>query len=94
MSKSIAFWMIIPTCCFLSGYLDIREGISSDGDAILSIDTSEEEPTLTSINQPVKGFSSSEGLYIHLTMLNEGRGVVKFVYGLLHRQKDLLNYGL
>ena len=76
------------------GYLDIREGISSEGESILSLESEGElahEAAVKRINQPPEGFTSSKGLYIDLTILNEGPGEVEFVYGFMHNKKGLLN---
>ena len=70
------------------------EGPSSEGSEIMLLDTSTtEDDILDAIKQPERGFSSSKGLYIHLIMLNEGKGAVEFVYGLLHSQDNLIDSG-
>ena len=59
---------------------------------MLSFDSfeGEDENSIKGLNQPVEGFSSSKGLYLHLTILNEGQGVIQFIYGFLHTKQDLL----
>ena len=100
--------MLFTTCTFIKhtylqffyfnitclGYLDIKEGISSEGKIIKSLDTSFDEVSIENLDQPEEGFSSTQGLYIHLTILNEGLGVVEYVYGLLHKHTNLISTGM
>ena len=89
-STYLHFYFII-TCL---GYLDIKEGISSEDKIIKSLDTSFDEVSIENLDQPEEGFSSTQGLYIHLTILNEGHGAVEYVYGLLHKQTNLISTGI
>lgn len=74
------------------GYLDIRSGVSSEGDSLLAL-SGPPALSLMGLDMPRGGFTSRDGLYIRLSMLNQPGGLLAFTFGIFHAQEDLLNTG-